>query len=144
MNNFILKYWIWLTLSAVSIAAAIFIMTKRKENPEYLKSIFGSKGNNSKPCTDCGGLEEEIPTSQVQTPVTNAAGLDMGKTLKRGMKNDEVRLLQSYLNNMQAGIDIDGIFGSDTAGAVRRLMGVNEISLEDARGKMSLFLMTGR
>jgi hypothetical protein len=148
MKAFILKYWIWLVIAALTIAAAVFIATKRKEDKTFLARIFGGSKDDEQ-CTDCGEQEQatttQSPTAATPggTPFYLIPPINFELILKNGSRGEEVKLLQSYLNNMGENIGTDGIFGPQTQSAVLRKMGVSETTLTNARAKMSLYLLTG-
>jgi hypothetical protein len=87
--------------------------------------------------------EAEVKTTIPNTPLTlsiNAKNVNNDKVLKKGMKCDEVKLLQGHLNiyTLQTklpNLPITGYFGSKTETALLTLFAVKEISLNGFTNK---------
>lgn len=67
----------------------------------------------------------------------------MATTLKQGSKGDEVKSLQTSLNNAGYSLDVDGIYGAKTAAAVKDYQTKNALTADGIAGTNTLAKLNG-
>lgn len=67
----------------------------------------------------------------------------MATTLRQGSKGDEVKSLQTSLNNAGYSLDVDGIYGAKTAAAVKDYQTKNALTADGIAGTNTLAKLNG-
>ncbi len=90
-------------------------------------------------------LEEMIagqtPTAEVVPDGTGSTSSQKVSYLKAGSKGDEVEWVQNYLLKAGYNVDVDGVFGSETAQAVAQFQADNGLDVDGVAGPLTVALM---
>ena len=96
----------------------------------------GELGAASNSPVNFGAWDDPSPVGDNKVSETSAAGGDLGsKTLRQGMRSDEVKALQEKLKSSGVEIGVDGIFGKDTLKAVQDFQKSQGLDVDGLVGK---------
>lgn len=95
----------------------------------------GELGAASNSPVNFGAWDSPSPVGDNKVSETAAQGGLGSKTLRQGMKSDEVKALQEKLKASGVDIDVDGIFGKDTLKAVKDFQTSQKLDSDGIVGK---------